>query len=268
MMLPVRRRGVARGLRPGVQPGLQDFPEPLPTEERPLGQPLPPEERPPGPPRKQGGSTRNAIMDRVSRGMAFLSATRTSEACSPLACEGGWGGRSANTARARARKELRALPRVALASFPFLLALPLSACARHYSNDSVQVSQNLVAFDPPGTYPDIAWTSSLEEGRVRAADEHKPLIVFIRAAWSRSSVLMESTIWKDGRVLSEAPRFIAVRVDLTSAYGAPIPDFLKDYDVKNVPTTLIISSEGKILGRFTEGKAKTVTVAAAMRDAK
>jgi thiol:disulfide interchange protein len=157
------------------------------------------------------------------------------------------------------------LPRLSLVVA--LLALP--ACAHHRIGDTpTHDAHSLVPFDPPPSYPDISWMGSLDEARVRAADEHKPMIVFIRAAWAQPSVVMETTVWHDSRVLAEASRFVALRVDLTSSYGAPIPDFLKDYDVKGVPTTIIVSSEGKILGRFTVGKARPAEVAAAMRDAK
>ena len=166
---------------------------------------------------------------------------------------------------------------------PFLVwatALPLVGAAfgvfvgcapRHSPDEPTHLANDKVPFVPPEPYPDIIWTSSLDEARVRAADEHKPLIIFIRAAWSRPSVVMDTTIWHDNRVLAEAGRFIAARVDLTSNYGAPIPDSLREtYDIKDkdVPTTLIISSEGKILGRFLPGKARPAEIAAAMKDAK
>jgi hypothetical protein len=60
-----------------------------------------------------------------------------------------------------------------------------------------------------------------------------------------------------------------VKVDLTKYYGAPIPDFLKEnYDVQSVPTTIVISSEGKILGRLGKGTARVKYIVSAMRDAK
>jgi thiol:disulfide interchange protein len=145
----------------------------------------------------------------------------------------------------------------------------LPACGRHTSpNEPTHVSENLVAFEPPASYPEISWLGSLEEARVHAADEHKPMILFVRAAWSRASVVMDTTIWRDGRVLAEAPRFVALRVDLTNSLEGVIPASLHDFDVKEVPTTIIVSSEGKILGRFGKGQARPASVAAAMRDAK
>jgi thiol:disulfide interchange protein len=149
------------------------------------------------------------------------------------------------------------------------LFLALAACGRHNSpNEPTHVSENLVAFDPPASYPEIPWLGSLEEARVQAADEHKPMILFVRAAWSRASVVMDTTIWHDARVLAEARRFVALRVDLTSSYSGAIPASLSDFDVKEVPTTIIVSSEGKILGRFAKGQARPADVAAAMKDAK
>ncbi len=154
------------------------------------------------------------------------------------------------------------------ALFVLLALLALPACGRTYASGRTNVSQDPVGFTPPANYPEISWTSSLDEARQRAADEHKPMILFVRAAWSQPSVIMDTTIWHDARVLAEAGRFVAARVDLTSNYGAPIPDFLKEYDVKTVPMTVIISSEGKMRGRFPLGKARPADVAAAMRDAK
>jgi thiol:disulfide interchange protein len=140
--------------------------------------------------------------------------------------------------------------------------------SRPARDEPTHVSQAPVAFDAPPVYPDIIWTSSLEEARTRAADEHKPMIVFFRAAWSKPSVMMESTIWRDSRVLAEAGRFVALRIDLTPYYGVPLPEAYAPYDVMSVPTTIIVSSDGRILGRFEEGGARPTRVASAMRDAK
>jgi hypothetical protein len=149
-----------------------------------------------------------------------------------------------------------------------IAAVALAGCHGSRPNEPTHVSQAPVAFDAPPSYPDIVWTGSLEEARTRAADEHKQMIVFFRAAWSKPSVAMESTIWRDGRVLAEAGRFVALRVDLTSYYGIPIPDEYGPFDVKSVPTTVIVSSDGRVLGRFEEGRARPASVGAAMHEAK
>ena len=79
---------------------------------------------------------------------------------------------------------------------------------------------------------------------------------------------MDSTIWQDARVLAEATRFVALRVDLTPNYDGQVPDAYKDYDIRGVPTTIVVSSTGQILGRFGMGQARSAEIAAAMREAK
>jgi thiol:disulfide interchange protein len=147
--------------------------------------------------------------------------------------------------------------------------LALAGC-RHDSPGDVPTpaSRGAVGFARPPSYPDIVWIRSIDEARVRAADEHKPLIVFVRAAWSKASVDMESTIWRDGRVLAQAPRFVALRVDLTDSPDGIVPDSLAAFDIRGVPTTIIVSAEGKILGRFGKGMARPADVAEAMSEAK
>jgi thiol:disulfide interchange protein len=134
--------------------------------------------------------------------------------------------------------------------------------------DAVPVPNSpAVPFKQLPQYPDIPWLASIPEARARAAEDHKPLLVFVRAAWSQPSVMMETTIWHDGRVLAEAPRFVALRVDLTNAYGDPIPPALKDFAIEGVPTTVVVAADGHITGRFAAGAARAADVAKAMRDA-
>jgi thiol:disulfide interchange protein len=123
------------------------------------------------------------------------------------------------------------------------------------------------SYEAAPSYPPIAWIPSVGEARARAAEERKPMIVFTRAAWSKASVVMDLTIWHDSRVLAEAPRFIAMRVDLTDLYGKPIPASLADYAIESIPTTLIVSSEGKVIARFGAGVARAADVASAMAQA-
>jgi hypothetical protein len=150
-----------------------------------------------------------------------------------------------------------------------LLGLALAGCHHRVSaNEPVPSGGGVVAYDPPPRYPDIEWTSSVEEGRARSADEHKPMLLFVRAAWSKPSVDMDMTVWQDARVLAEARRFVAVRVDLTAAYdGQQVPDALKPFDVTGVPTTIVVTSRGQIVGRFGTGKARAIDVAKAMHEA-
>jgi thiol:disulfide interchange protein len=149
----------------------------------------------------------------------------------------------------------------------FALALCLVACGSRNINDIPVPSQPSMPFRPLPTYPDIAWVDSIPEARARAAEDHKPLLVFVRAAWSQPSVMMESTIWRDARVLSEAPRFVALRVDLTNAYGDPMPESLKDFLIEGVPATVVVATDGHVTGHFAAGAARAADVAKAMHDA-
>jgi thiol:disulfide interchange protein len=79
---------------------------------------------------------------------------------------------------------------------------------------------------------------------------------------------MDATIWKDSRVLAEAPRFVAVRVDLTGNYGKPIPSWLSAFTVDSIPTTVVMGSDGQVTGRFVAGVARAADVAKAMQQAK
>ena len=120
-------------------------------------------------------------------------------------------------------------------------------------------------FDPPPPIAEVAWIESPAEARARAADEHKPLIVFVRAAWAQPSVTMDQTIWRDARVLRASMRFIALRIDLTPYVDHTPTEIVRDYGVESVPTTLIIASDGTVVGRYAAGVARAADVAAAMQ---
>lgn len=157
--------------------------------------------------------------------------------------------------------------RALLPALAALLAAASEVGCHHRLPSVAPASETPVGFTPPMVYPDIDWKSSLEEARALSADEHKPLVIFVRAAWSKASVIMDSTVWKDERVLSQAGRFICARVDLTPEYGDAIPDTLKALDVSSVPTTLIVTTDGRVVGRFISGTAHASDVAAAMKAA-
>lgn len=168
------------------------------------------------------------------------------------------------------RHRPRLFPRPALLGPLLALLAPLgtAACAHRPPVNRPIPDSAPVPFDPPEDYPEITWVSSLEEGQTIAADQHKPIVLFVRAAWSRPSVIMDATIWNDGRIRAEARRFICIRIDRTSEYGRPIPDSLKAVLVEGVPTTVVMASDGHVTGRFVAGTARATAVADAMREAK
>jgi thiol:disulfide interchange protein len=156
-----------------------------------------------------------------------------------------------------------------LVSRPFGAFVALAAACGHAPPPPADPPpQTPFTFEAPPDYPPIAWIPSPSEARARAAEEKKPMIVFVRAAWSKGSVVMDQTIWRDSRVLAEASRFVALRVDMTDTYGksAPPPS-LAEYAIESIPTTLVVSSDGRVIARFAAGVAHPAEVAKALHEA-
>jgi thiol:disulfide interchange protein len=125
-----------------------------------------------------------------------------------------------------------------------------------------------VTIDSPQAYPEIAWIGSPAEARARAADEHKPIVVFVRSSWSKPSVVMDQTIWRDSRVLREASRFVAMRIDFTADYQHLPEAVVKEYGIESVPTTIVLNSDGTMVARWGAGLARPAEVAEAMHRAR
>ncbi len=147
-------------------------------------------------------------------------------------------------------------------------ASALAACGGSPKPEPIAPRSPPAVFEPPKAYAPIDWIESFEEARARARDEHKPMILFVRAAWAKASIDMEQTIWGDARVLAEAGRFIPLRVDLTDSYGKRIPKTLEPYTIESIPTTLLFDSGGNVVARFEAGVARAKDVAMAMHEAK
>lgn len=168
------------------------------------------------------------------------------------------------------RPSSRAISRAILfASFP---PLALAACshaappAARAADPEPEVS---LEASPPPPIASIDWIGSADEAKARAADEGRPMIVFVRASWSEPSVIMDQTIWKDARVLREAPRFIALRIDVTHGAMKAVPDDVaKEYGVESIPTTLVVNTDGSVVARFGLGLARAADVADAMKKAR
>jgi thiol:disulfide interchange protein len=124
-----------------------------------------------------------------------------------------------------------------------------------------------VTIDSPQAYPEIAWIGSPAEARARAADEHKPILVFVRSSWSKPSVVMDQTIWHDARVLREASRFVAMRIDFTADYQHLPEAIVKEYGIESVPTTIVFNTDGTMVARWGVGLARPADVAEAMHKA-
>jgi len=153
----------------------------------------------------------------------------------------------------------------------FLALVLLAACAHappRTPDEPASEPAASIALDDRPPIDEIRWITSSEEAQARSGEEQRPLLVFVRASWSEPSVVMDQTIWGDARVLREAPRFIALRIDLTFGSNKRVPDALtKQYGVETVPTTLVVNTDGSVVARFGIGTARAAEVAKAMHDA-
>ncbi len=98
----------------------------------------------------------------------------------------------------------------------------------------------------------LAWEHSEEVARTRAETEKRPMLVDFTAEWCGACNELSRITFADPKVMSEASRFVAVKVDATHE-DDPSVDVIKDrYRVVGLPTVVLVGSDGKERTRFTE----------------
>lgn len=94
-------------------------------------------------------------------------------------------------------------------------------------------------------------TSTLEESLLRANIENKKIFVFYSANWCIPCVIMKETVFTDGKISeiveSEA---IAVLVDYDESQPSA---WTKNYDVKCLPTSMVLDSKGNVVSKYEGG---------------
>ncbi len=96
---------------------------------------------------------------------------------------------------------------------------------------------------PPGAR--IDWLSDYDQAVTAAAGAHKPLLVDFGADWCAACTELEHEAMSDPRVVAEAQRFVAVRVDLTHA-DAPEWEVLREtYDKQGLPYVVLHTTDGE-----------------------
>ena len=106
-----------------------------------------------------------------------------------------------------------------------------------------------VAYEPPA--PTIAWSTNLDTALAQARAEHRPVLVDFGAAWCVACEELMHRTFSEAAVRGEARRFVAVKVDATDPTPA-IEALQTRYQVRGLPTVLLINSEGREVSRVTE----------------
>lgn len=98
----------------------------------------------------------------------------------------------------------------------------------------------------------LAWLHDEAEALTKSKAENRPLLLDFTATWCMACQEMAKDTFADPRVMTKAGNFIAVKIDATDQDDPAIEQISKKYDVKGLPTVLLIDSKGKEVKRFTE----------------
>ena len=95
----------------------------------------------------------------------------------------------------------------------------------------------------------IDWQPSLAQARKEAKRTGKPIMIVFHASWCGACRMLDNEVLTDSRVVSEAQKWIAVRVDVDKN-----PSIAESYRVESLPTLVFLKSEGNTGVKF-EGAA-------------
>jgi len=93
----------------------------------------------------------------------------------------------------------------------------------------------------------IAWETDEPTARQRARREGLPMLVWVRADWATAALEMERKAWSDPRVMAEARRFVALKLDVTAAEG-DAELYAERYGVTMMPETVLFDASGRKAG--------------------
>lgn len=103
---------------------------------------------------------------------------------------------------------------------------------------------------PPGA--EIEWMDDYDTARELAARENRPLLVDFGASWCQACEELERHTFSDPRVVSDARRFVPVRVDLSPGEDVERGrELLATYDQLGLPLVVFHGSDGEEAARVT-----------------
>lgn len=102
-----------------------------------------------------------------------------------------------------------------------------------------------VAFEPEGT--------TLEQASVKAKAENKLIFLDAFTTWCGPCKMMARTVFPQEKVgAAMNPKFISVKIDMESPYGAPLA---KKLQITAYPTFVIFNADAQEIGRFMGGSS-------------
>ena len=103
---------------------------------------------------------------------------------------------------------------------------------------------------PPGAH--ISWVESFDAAKAQAVAEDRPMLVDFGADWCGACQELERDVLSDPRVVSEARRFVTVRVDLSTDKATDEKwALLKAYKQPGLPLVVLHNSDGSEASRVT-----------------
>ncbi|MCB9667741.1 MAG: thioredoxin family protein [Myxococcales bacterium] len=103
---------------------------------------------------------------------------------------------------------------------------------------------------PPGAK--IHWLEDLPKARAMAQQQGRPLMVDFGASWCVACGELDRHTFSDARVVQEARRFVAVRVDLSQGKITEArQQWLNDYNQRGLPLVVLHDASGSEAGRIT-----------------
>lgn len=98
----------------------------------------------------------------------------------------------------------------------------------------------------------LTWETSEEVAVAKAKAEKRPLLVDFTADWCAACKELSKHTFADPRVMDEAARFVAVKIDATDDEDPQVDAVKGKYKVVGLPTVVVFDSEGVEQKRFNE----------------
>lgn len=98
----------------------------------------------------------------------------------------------------------------------------------------------------------LTWIKDEAEAVLAARNEKRPLLIDFGAEWCGACKELERNTFSDAQVQAKGGRFVAVKVDATDDEDPKIVALMKKYEVKGLPTVILVDSEGKEQKRFVD----------------